>query len=112
MNDIYLTLLVGYLFNFLSIAIYTIWFGVISWETLDTPKGKLKAEEYERLTNYYLFTYLGIFIPFLVAFKVYKYILTYYIINDNFNKKGVYDCFDILLEVDYKLTEENNKNKK
>jgi hypothetical protein len=107
MNDIYLIVLVGYLFNFLSIGIYTIWFGVISWETLNTTKGILKAEKYKRLSEYNLFTMFRLFIPFLCSFKVYEYILTYYIIRDN-KINGVYNCFDILLEVDYKLTEKQD----
>ena len=106
MTELLLTLILGYVANIIGVLTYTIWFGIITLDEVSSTK----AYTYANSKSYNLFSSVRVFVPYLVLFKVYEYIITYSVIKKESelrdSKKSV---FEILALTDITMKEKEYK---
>lgn len=110
MTDLLLIIVLGYVANIVGVLVYTIWFGIITLDEVSSTK----AFTYSNSKNYNLFNSVRVFVPYLVLFKVYEYIITYSVIKKQADRQGKLrsskkSVFEILALTDITMKEKENK---
>ena len=95
-----LIITVGYFLNLISLSISILWYFVVTDKILRTPSGNTYEKEYHRVSDYEVYTFTNICVPYLFSFKVIKYIITYRKIDKDNSKEISGNVFNKFLLVE------------